>query len=281
MPFKRESDAALREARIVSLQLIEELLRLLQLPRVLLAHPREIGRASGARARPRLLEVRRGLLDLASQLFGVRALFRKLLSFGVLRPGSVRDLVRELVERPRHVGVRRRRPLQPGASPHLAGRLFHAVRQPLLLELPGDISGALLLQAVLHAGGAIGESFLVAGQAAQGVAIGRISRASRATGASSTGGIVGQFVQLARNLTLRVGKLPRLELRVTKGATPLISSLGALRLQLALELVQLIGRLRALLARLTRVLLPQSIRGALHGFGHGPHRLTLCALRTL
>jgi hypothetical protein len=77
---------------------------------------------------------------------------------------------------------------------------------------------------------------------------------------------------------LRIGQLPRFELRLTKRAAPFV---WARRLELPLQVAQLLQRAVAPRARLTRVLPPQLARRIAHLLGDVAHPLAVAALAGL
>ena len=113
----------------------------------------------------------------------------------------------------------------------------------------------LLLEPFLNALQALGEAVLLTRKTPQRVAA-RLSLAPAA--------------RLRRNLTLRVGQLPRLELQIADRAPP---TFGRARLQLSFEIAQLLESARASGARLPRVLALQVSGGAAHLLGDIAHLL--------
>ena len=76
---------------------------------------------------------------------------------------------------------------------------------------------------------------------------------------------------------MRVGELTRLELHLAQGPAPLV---GAHRLELMLELAQLVERTAAARARLFRILPAQLARGVPHLLRDVAHALAVLALLT-
>jgi hypothetical protein len=226
-----------------------------------------------------------GLGHLASELIqffteplGARELFGELARFGVVRAGRGRELVGNLVERPREILLRSR--LRPGflawlptASPgrvagaaHRLGGLLHPLGKPLALEIlprfrrcrsSGRTGGLrrLPLQPLLQCARTRGQPLLLAGEAPHGVACGVALRRS---------------CELRGELALLVGELARLELHVAEGTPPLVRLGG---LELALELPELLERAAARGRRLPGILAPQVVGRVAHRFGRIAHLL--------
>ena len=117
--------------------------------------------------------------------------------------------------------------------------------------LPGVAAMAValrrcLLQRVLQLPRALRQALLFAGERAHGILAGVALR---------------RLAELGRDLPLRVGELPRLELHLAERAAPLV---GPRRLELLLQLAQFLERAVAARARLARILAPQFARRVAH-----------------
>src|SRR5262249_24383287 len=155
----------------------------------------------------------------------------------------------------------------------IIGRLLHAISQALPFEIARQVArGALLVlvristprgsrtfwrgclfETLLHAASAVGQPLLIAGKTPQLVA--------RRLALSDAG-------HVGCGLTLGIGELPRLHLKVAKCTPPLV---GPIRTQLTLEFLQFFKGTRASRARFRGILPAQFAGGAAHLLRHIAH----------
>ena len=117
----------------------------------------------------------------------------------------------------------------------------------------------MLLQTVLQTARALGQPLLIAGQA---------------SGAVLCAVALTRFLELGGNLTLGVGKLPRLELQLAKRAALFV---GAAGLHLPLQIAERVERPPGSVAGLGRILPAQAAGGAAHLFQRIAHPLAAAA----